>query len=775
MLPVGTKIDTHKVRFNVIRDALRSIQCTETKDDKTAMIVWWDGFMAKEHFFEILPHQRINKIPGMDYLCYKSVTFKAFNRMRSSYPDDFNFFPITYILPLQYLEFKAESEKRKSKSPEPTTWIFKPRAGQCGVGIKLFRDPTEVSDSSTFNGIVQNYISPFVLDGFKFDFRFYIFIPTIEPFTCYMYNEGITRFCTEKYVKPSPENMADAFIHLTNTSVNVKNKDASNNYLQLASEVLKKMGFPDMWDKIKHVAAMSMVAQYHQIMEQIEVEEIEMRNAVHETVPDAGPPIDKLHRYFHILGIDILINDQLEPIVLEMNDRPSMFVTFSLEKDLKTGLVREALNLITLDGSPPTSDADFGGWEQILPIPNNPELNKHVQTIMKDSLSKHIAILMNAQKKKNAALAANANKKANSNTNKTTATNLSKTMTPTANNANTNPSNANNNNNIPVNNLEKTKSNNNLLDKNIDQSNQAPNSTKTEQKKETNEPKQKQQQPKKNPPAKTPQVTTQTQAPTTMQSKKSSNDKDKNVNQTAKKETTNSTAAKKATISKTLPKNSQVNETTKNDTEVKTLAKKAQQTAAKESKADSTEKETTNTTKKGTTQKPSTTETSEPEPVKRTKGKVTKTTKNAVQPKTDESQTESNKTDNTEPIHKVTKTTKRKASPHKTPKNSDFTKTQEFPKLQSSETTQQKGQIKKVNHQSSTKDPFSQTTKPQRKTIQQANRNQRSRRSPARQSRPNIPSNKIEPLPQLEMPKSPQAKKEVCSPHEELPFLNSRQ
>lgn len=47
--------------------------------------------------------------------------------------------------------------------------------------------------------------------------------------------------------------------------------------------------------------------------------------------------IDLFHNYFHILGIDILINEQGEPMVLELNDRPSMKITFHLNRDRKRG------------------------------------------------------------------------------------------------------------------------------------------------------------------------------------------------------------------------------------------------------------------------------------------------------------------------------------------------------------------------------------------------------------------------------------------------------
>jgi hypothetical protein len=46
--------------------------------------------------------------------------------------------------------------------------------------------------------------------------------------------------------------------------------------------------------------------------------------------PALGVALDPLDRYFHILGIDIRLDDRLKPFVLELTDRPSMWVTFEL-------------------------------------------------------------------------------------------------------------------------------------------------------------------------------------------------------------------------------------------------------------------------------------------------------------------------------------------------------------------------------------------------------------------------------------------------------------
>ena len=65
---------------------------------------------------------------------------------------------------------------------------------------------------------------PFLMkDGLKFDFRVYGVIKSINPLSLYVAREGMARFCTEKYSKPTAANMDNLYAHLTNYSLNKGN------------------------------------------------------------------------------------------------------------------------------------------------------------------------------------------------------------------------------------------------------------------------------------------------------------------------------------------------------------------------------------------------------------------------------------------------------------------------------------------------------------------------------------------------------------------------
>lgn len=386
MLNPNAKIDIHKVRYQVVKQALAETKYQQTHDDVTALIIWWDGNITREQLLTVLPHQRISRIPGMDLLCFKSVTFKALNQLRNIFSKTYNFYPTTYLLPFQFSDFQKEHLKIAAKNGCPITWIFKPRSGCCGNGIKLIQNSFEVSEPSN-SGVIQKYVSPFLIDGYKFDFRLYIFLATTEPFTAYIYKEGLARFCSQPYSAPTRENLSDKFCHLTNTSVNVSNDATNVEICQLASTVFNKIKSKDqrgnvLWQRIKEVAALVMLAQYTNIMEQIKLQENENRSKQKSSnLGSPGPSVPFTRKFFHIIGIDIMLSEDCEPILLEMNDRPSMCVTYDIENTLKTQLIKDALNILTIDGKPPPSNAKFGGWEQILPVNESTPFGQTVKKV----------------------------------------------------------------------------------------------------------------------------------------------------------------------------------------------------------------------------------------------------------------------------------------------------------------------------------------------------------------------------------------------------------
>jgi tubulin polyglutamylase TTLL6/13 len=66
---------------------------------------------------------------------------------------------------------------------------------------------------------------PLLIDELKFDIRLYVLVLSINPMRIYLFDEGLARFSTDIYEKPAKGNLGNLFMHLTNYSINAKNKE----------------------------------------------------------------------------------------------------------------------------------------------------------------------------------------------------------------------------------------------------------------------------------------------------------------------------------------------------------------------------------------------------------------------------------------------------------------------------------------------------------------------------------------------------------------------
>jgi tubulin polyglutamylase TTLL6/13 len=377
MVEKGTVIELRRLKCRIIHEALTDYgYVVATEDDPNSKIIWWDGFIPPEEFALLKPHQRINKIPQMDLLCYKSTLFQSLNQIQSLFPQYYTFFPETFLLPHQFLEFHKEHVRILSgKAGANLTWIFKPRCGSCGNGIRLIQNPLSLINE-TAQGVIQRYLPPFLIDGYKFDFRVYLLISTLSPFTVYIYKEGLARFCTSKYSPPIKKNLDNKFGHITNTAVNIGNSSATNDFTRTLSDTLRLIADDpigeNVWEKIKNVSILTLLSIYPQILAAIPKPKSTPRGESPHVKKGSGASPAAINKYFHICGIDILLDEDANPFVLELNDRPSMKVQFPCEEQLKHDLICDAMKIVTVDGTPLKEQPDGkNGWEQIIPAPES--------------------------------------------------------------------------------------------------------------------------------------------------------------------------------------------------------------------------------------------------------------------------------------------------------------------------------------------------------------------------------------------------------------------
>lgn len=197
-------------------------------DNEDWDICWIDSGISHEKLMKMKPYQRINHFPGMFGIARKNLLARNLMKMQSKFPKDYNFFPETWVLPAETLDFKSQFPIGK-KSKKGPTFIWKPEASCQGRGIFLINNLNKIQIKENY--IAQKYITnPYLIDGLKFDLRIYVLIWGVDPLRIYIYKDGLARFATHKYKKPSNRNIKDMFCHLTNYAINKNSKKFTFNH-----------------------------------------------------------------------------------------------------------------------------------------------------------------------------------------------------------------------------------------------------------------------------------------------------------------------------------------------------------------------------------------------------------------------------------------------------------------------------------------------------------------------------------------------------------------
>ncbi|XP_070619628.1 tubulin polyglutamylase TTLL13 isoform X4 [Erythrolamprus reginae] len=272
----------------------------------------------------------------MAEICRKDLLARNLNRMLRLFAKEYCIFPRTWCLPADYGDFQAYGRTRKNR-----TYICKPDSGCQGRGIFITRNPKEIKHGEHM--ICQQYITkPFLIDGFKFDMRIYVLVTSCDPLKIFVYDEGLARFATMRYIEPNSSNLDDICMHLTNYAINKHNENfvrddntGSKRKLSTLNTWMREHSYDigELWRDIEDIIIKTLIAA-HPVLKH------NYRTCFPNHISGCA--------CFEILGFDILLDRKLKPWLLEVNHSPSFTTDSRLDREVKDALLCDAISLINL-------------------------------------------------------------------------------------------------------------------------------------------------------------------------------------------------------------------------------------------------------------------------------------------------------------------------------------------------------------------------------------------------------------------------------------------
>lgn len=325
-------------RYPLLREV--SLQCGLRVVDQhqTWDVLWSDRTVHLVTQSKLKRFQRTNHFPYIKELCHKQRLAENLNHMQSYFPEEYDFFPKTWILP------RDADDVRDYLAAYSATLILKPSAGSNGAGICL-KQTVRQRDLQT-DLIAQTYIEyPFLIDGKKFDIRLYVLMTSCAPLRLYVHTEGIVRFATVKYKVPDASNLTNMNMHLTNYAVNKYSKSFIRDE-EIGNK--RRIGTVNQWFSRHGYST-------HKIWGSID-------DVIVKTVLSVAPTLKKQYNEvfpkhnlraasFQLMGFDILLDTQLQPYVLEVNQSPSFRADSDLDREVKEKVLRDTFVICNLRSS----------------------------------------------------------------------------------------------------------------------------------------------------------------------------------------------------------------------------------------------------------------------------------------------------------------------------------------------------------------------------------------------------------------------------------------
>ena len=328
--------------FNYHLDLLNNnglIRSFDLKDKHNIMFKYFStdfSLWKKPPKININKYQKIVQIFGKEQYYLKDKLYKNYLIMKNIFPKDYNYMPLTYIYPADKKIIEKKFKKYKLNLND--LWIVKPNNLYSGLGIHLFNS---LKEEASDNYLISKYLkNPHLIEGRKYDFRFYVLVTGFKPLRIYLNKEGLVRIATNNYTL-NKKNIKDSFIHLTNTGLNVRNK---------------KYRYPKNFTD--DTANKWSLATYRKYMkkQKININKIfgKIKDIIIKTIISGQTPIINLESkmkvddrsMFNVFGFDIIIDDKLNPSLLEVNSRPTLHIYDNMDKIIKTNIIVDTLNIV---------------------------------------------------------------------------------------------------------------------------------------------------------------------------------------------------------------------------------------------------------------------------------------------------------------------------------------------------------------------------------------------------------------------------------------------
>eukprot|EP00128_Syssomonas_multiformis_P000648 Colp12_sorted_trinity150504_noHs@22325 len=328
-LCVLRKLPQHEYDTNsIFHKTLKANGFEFTDDFERADLIWTASWpFSAKHGGIAKFDSYVNQFPGIVELAHKDKLLLNLRKesLRINIPEGF-------LLPLEYEQWVACCKTL----PNDTLWIQKPLDQGCGRGVSVIKYG-QVDE--TTQCVVSRYIANCALvNNYKFDLRVYVLVFATKSggHEVFVYREGLVRFAAIPYdLSITDLTQTEArLMHVTNNSkTGLHGKNWC--FAQLRAYLTHNgYSWEDAWSGIKQLITTSLQSVSSKLFCSKSQERVNC---------------------FQLLGYDVLLDDKIQPWLLEVNSLPDLGANSKknstprvVDYVIKSHLVADVLTMLRL-------------------------------------------------------------------------------------------------------------------------------------------------------------------------------------------------------------------------------------------------------------------------------------------------------------------------------------------------------------------------------------------------------------------------------------------
>lgn len=273
-----------------------------------------DDCFSSSGISKLKRYQRVNRITGLRAVLWSKDSFCK--TISSGIKGEVTF--ASYIFHCWVFPNEWMSAKEYASAHPSTSYIVKPLTMGGGKGITVVDGLKGLSKIRFKTHIVQNYLpNPHLINQHKWDVRSYVLVTSTVPMRAYVYHRGLIRFASASY-DPNAKKGGKKSQFLTNTSINKKYAKHNVTEITWSFEDLKKHLEKDM-------AKNSKESPYDILFKRMQTAiSIVFLSAEQEWRRYYHSKGESCHNCFQIMGVDLIVDSEMNPRVIEVNGQPNM-------------------------------------------------------------------------------------------------------------------------------------------------------------------------------------------------------------------------------------------------------------------------------------------------------------------------------------------------------------------------------------------------------------------------------------------------------------------